>query len=86
MHIVYILASISSPSKYYIGITQNLEKRLAEHNSGLSYYSKRHVPWRVETCVSFNDKNLAEVFEKYLKVGSGNAFLKRRLIPPLWAK
>jgi len=37
MHTVYILASIDNPSKYYIGITDNLEKRLAEHNNSLSY-------------------------------------------------
>jgi len=86
VHIVYILASIINPSKYYIGITQDLKKGLAEHNSGMSYYSKRYAPWRVETCISFSSKILAEGFEKYLKVGSGNAFLKKRLIPPIRAK
>jgi len=80
MYIVYILLSLKDPQKYYIGITQNLERRLQEHNNSQSGYSKRHAPWKIETYVAFRDKTLAEVFEIYLKSGSGNAFLKKRLI------
>jgi len=81
MHIVYILTSIDTPKKYYIGITQDLEQRLKEHNSKLSYYTKRYAPWKVETYIMFNNKELAENFERYLKAGSGEAFLKKRLLP-----
>lgn len=80
MHIVYILKSKKKFGKIYIGITDDLSKRLAEHNSEKSGYSKRYAPWEVETYVTFKNKTLAENFEKYLKVGSGQAFLIRRLI------
>ena len=80
MSIVYVLISQKNRNKYYIGLTSNLEKRLREHNSTQSYYSKRYAPWKVETYITFRNKDLAEKFEKYLKAGSGNAFLKKRLI------
>ena len=83
MHIVYILISIKDTNRYYIGITDNLERRLGEHNRSQSGYSKRYAPWRVETSIAFRNEQLARDFEKYLKVGSGNAFLKKRLISSL---
>jgi len=83
MYIVYILKTHKDLSKTYIGITEDLEKRLKEHNNGASYYSKRYAPWYIETYITFRDKGLAESFEKYLKEGSGQAFMTKRLLPPL---
>ncbi|MBL7158192.1 MAG: GIY-YIG nuclease family protein [Candidatus Omnitrophica bacterium] len=80
MHIVYILISEKNPAKYYIGITDNLQRRLQEHNAAASGYSKRFAPWSLETHIIFRSKALARRFEKYLKVGSGQAFLKKRFI------
>ena len=80
MHIVYILISLKDPNRYYIGLTQDLQKRLKEHNVSEAGYSKRYAPWKIETYTTFNNKDLAEKFEKYLKAGSGQAFLKKRLI------
>ncbi|MFC1577341.1 GIY-YIG nuclease family protein, partial [Candidatus Omnitrophota bacterium] len=77
MHIVYILTSCKFPARYYIGMTNNLEKRLKEHNAGDSVYSKRFAPWQLETFITFKHKDRAEAFEKYLKSGSGFSFLKR---------
>ena len=81
MHIVYILKSIKDPKRCYIGMTQNLEKRIQEHNRDVGGYSKVYAPWELETCIDFKNKLLAEKFERYLKHGSGQAFLKRRLLP-----
>jgi len=80
MHIVYILKSIKDPTRYYVGITQDLDRRISEHNGEVAGYAKRYAPWEVETCVSFRNKALAEKFEQYLKSGSGNAFLKKHLL------
>jgi len=44
MHIVYVLLSKKDPQKYYIGITENLDKRLKEHNNLESGYSKIYAP------------------------------------------
>ena len=82
MYIVYILLSQKYPEKFYIGFTKDLKQRLAEHNSASMGYSKRYAPWKVETHIVFSDESLARNFEKYLKAGSGHAFLKRHLISP----
>jgi putative endonuclease len=34
-------------NKYYIGSTENLEKRLLDHNAGMSTFTKRGIPWRL---------------------------------------
>ena len=81
MHIVYILKTHKDHTKTYVGITEDLNKRLEEHNNGLSYYTKRYAPWYIETYVTFRDKGLAESFERYLKAGSGQAFMTKRLLP-----
>ena len=78
MYIVYILISKKDHSRYYIGITQDLNKRLKEHTSERIAYAKRYAPWEIETYISFKNKRLAEEFEKYLKVGSGHAFFKKK--------
>ena len=82
MPVVYILLSVKDPQRYYIGVgvTQDLEKRFKEHNEAKTGYSKQYAPWKIETYITFRSRILAEKFEKYLKSGSGNAFLKKRLI------
>lgn len=83
MHYVYILRSINNPKRLYIGRTQDVEKRLIEHNRGDSAYSKTYAPWELEAYVAFKNRELAEDFERYLKSGSGHAFLKKRFLPKL---
>ena len=80
MNIVYVLTSKQFPNRYYIGITQNLNRRIIEHNDNKSSYSSKYGPWNLETYVVFKNKLKAYSFEKYLKSGSGFAFLKKRLI------
>ena len=83
MHYVYLLRSVRNPRRVYIGMTTDLERRIEEHNRGDSIYSKRFTPWKLETYIAFSDKALAASLEKYLKSGSGHAFLKKRLLPKL---
>ena len=77
---VYILISHKNEQRYYIGYTDNLKRRLEEHNKAESGYSKRYAPWFVKTYIVFDNFEQANSFEKYLKAGSGHAFLKKRLI------
>jgi len=81
MYIVYILRSKKYPERLYIGLTEDLENRVEEHNSNESKYSKNYAPWDLEVYVVIKDKVQAVSFEKYLKSGSGFAFLKKRLLP-----
>ena len=81
MYVVYILRSINNPERLYIGLTTDLEKRLKSHNTDTSTYSKRYSPWELEVSINLKDKKVAEELEKYLKTGSGFAFMKKRLLP-----
>lgn len=80
MNIVYILTSKKYTDRYYIGLTQDLERRIKEHNNGDSLYTKRYMPWELQTYIGIKNKARAEEFERYLKSGSGFAFLKRRFL------
>ena len=55
MYIVYILISIKDPMRYYIGVTDNLDRRLQEHNKVERGYSKRYAPWIVKTYIVFDN-------------------------------
>lgn len=77
MKYIYLLESTSYPDKRYIGITSNLNHRLKEHNAGKSPHTAKFKPWKVVVAIRFADDHRAEVFEKYLKSGSGSAFAKR---------
>ncbi len=79
MFYVYLLRSLSDPSKTYTGFTTDLKQRLAAHNRGESVHTSKFLPWRIETYLAFSDEKLARDFEKYLKSGSGQAFSKKRL-------
>ncbi len=41
MYTIYVLKS-EVALKSYVGVTDNLERRIAEHNSGKNFYTKRH--------------------------------------------
>ena len=80
MYHVYILVSRKNLTKCYIGFTNSLEKRMNKYNTNQTYYAKRYAPWELRAYISFERKKKALNFEKYLKQGSGFAFLKRHLI------
>ncbi len=79
MTYVYILRSITNTERSYVGITKDLKERLQTHNRGKSAYTAQFRPWRLETYIAFSNEGKAKAFEKYLKHGSGHAFLKRYL-------
>ena len=78
MYYVYLLRSIKDPSKTYIGYTTDLKQRLETHNSGGSVHTIQDKPWKLVVYLAFDTKAKAVAFEKYIKVGSGYAFAKKR--------
>jgi len=79
MYYVYILKSSKSGVLYY-GYTTDLRKRLKEHNSGNSKFTKGHMPWKLVWYSAFQNKKKAEDFELYIKSGSGKAFVYKSLV------
>ncbi|MCX5715804.1 MAG: GIY-YIG nuclease family protein [Candidatus Omnitrophica bacterium] len=80
MFTVYILTSKQYPDRTYIGLTEDLSKRMDAHNAGQSPYSKKYGPWELTAYTTFKNKQKAVEFEKYLKSGSGFAFLKKHFL------
>jgi len=79
MYYVYILKS-SSVDSFYIGYTNDLRRRLYEHNVGLSKSTRGKSPWVLIYYEAYRDKEDAIVRERRLKrYGKGLAMLKKRL-------
>ena len=74
-YFLYVLKSTTS-LKSYTGITNNLERRLTEHNSGKHIYTKRYCPWIMIYYEKYGSLKEARKREKYLKSASGRKFLK----------
>lgn len=76
---VYLIRSIVFCDQVYVGITEDLKKRLKTHNSGGSVHTAKYKPWELLVYMGFKNEVKARQFEKYLKSGSGRAFAKKRL-------
>ncbi len=74
---VYLIESRSYPGWRYVGLTSNVNRRLAEHNEGKSPYTSKYRPWKLVVSIEFHDEDVARKFEKYLKTGSGRTFANR---------
>ena len=79
MWFVYVVRSVSHPF-IYIGSTNDLERRLSEHNEGLNISTKHYAPFVIEAYVAVKTETKARELEKYFKTGSGKAILKKRII------
>ena len=78
-HCVHLLEPLQVHGAHYTGLTDDLRKRLAKHNSGEVPHTSKFKPWRIKTAIAFSDAAKAAAFEQYLKSGSGWAFAKRHL-------
>lgn len=84
MFYVYVLENVAND--LYVGYTNDLRRRLEEHNRGVSFYTKRGKNWRViyyEACINQDD---AKRREKYFKTTQGRRLLKRRLKEYFYSK
>jgi putative endonuclease len=79
MWYVYLIESESHIGQRYVGVTNDLRRRLAEHNAGEPPHTSKYMPWRLVTYIAFTDQTKAIAFERYLKSGSGHAFARKRL-------
>lgn len=78
MYYTYVLRSIKNGS-LYIGSTEDLKRRFAEHNEGKSEYTSKYTPWELVYYEAGRSKESAIKREKQLKTGFGRAYLKRRI-------
>jgi putative endonuclease len=64
----------------YVGSTNNISRRLTEHNSGKVDSTKARVPFTLEAYIAVKDRARAIELEQYLKTGSGRALLQKRIL------
>lgn len=80
MWYVYILESQSVSEKFYTGFTNDLKRRVTEHNAPDNKgHTKKYQPWILHSYMAFKDKQTAQDFETYLKTQAGRRFQKLRL-------
>ena len=75
---IYVLQS-ERDSNFYVGYTNNIKRRLTEHQKGEVPSTKRRSPMKLvywEGCLNQKD---ATKREKYLKTAWGKRYIKNRL-------
>ena len=79
MHYIYVLQS-QKDSYLYVGSTDNVERRLDEHNRGNMHSTKKHIPFKIVYYEAYLDRQDAIERENKLKHhGSVIGHLKKRL-------
>jgi putative endonuclease len=76
MHFVYLLYAEKFDS-FYIGYSTDLERRLKEHNAGLTKSTKAKQPWKLVYFESYDSQHDALKRERFLKAQRNKAFYKR---------
>jgi len=80
---MFTVYAIKSISRNYIsaGLTNNLQRRLSDHNQGYNRTTKPYAPFVLIFQETFPTRKEARVKEKYLKSGVGKEYLKNKLTP-----
>ncbi|MFA5746704.1 MAG: GIY-YIG nuclease family protein [Candidatus Paceibacterota bacterium] len=76
MWYVYVLKS-SKDNDLYIGISEDPERRLLQHNKGMTTSTKPRRPFEIIYREEVKNRIEARKREKYLKSGIGREFLKK---------
>ncbi len=76
--IVYILYSVKS-SRYYVGQTADINKRLKRHNHGKVPSTKSAVPWKLVLQIEVETRSEAIVLERKIKKRGAKRFVDDHL-------
>ena len=75
MYYVYVIKS-EKHDYNYVGITNNPERRIGEHNNGYNRTTKPYKPFKIIFVEEYPDRVTAREREKYLKSGCGKEYIK----------
>ncbi len=73
MYYVYILRS-EKDGNFYTGMTNDLQRRLHEHNGGFVNSTKARIPFELLYSETFVSREQARTKEKWFKSGGGREF------------
>ena len=74
MFTLYILYS-KSLDRYYVGYTNDLERRIDEHNRKKGKYTDTGIPWELVHTELYSAKKEAMAREKYIKNRKSKSFI-----------
>jgi putative endonuclease len=74
MYNVYILYS-NRIDRFYTGQTEDLERRLLEHNRGKTAFLARGMPWKIVYYKGFSSRTEAMEHERFIKKRGASRFL-----------
>ncbi len=79
MYYAYVLKSKKTGNFYY-GSTDDLKRRLAEHNSGKGgAYTRKNMPLELVYYEAFLDYKDAKASERFFKTGYGREVIRGKL-------
>jgi putative endonuclease len=75
---IYILYSTTSKI-YYVGYTDNVERRLDEHNNPQrTKFTSKHLPWELKASFLISEeRGLAMKAEKYIKKMKSRIYIEK---------
>jgi putative endonuclease len=74
MFILYILYS-EKLDRYYVGYTNDLERRISEHNRIKGKYTDVGIPWMIVYTEAYQDKKSAMNRERFIKSRKSKQFI-----------
>ena len=77
MFFVYVIRS-EKDGRFYVGMSENVEKRILQHNKGMTFSTKGFRPWKLFLFEKFETRDEARKREVYLKSGSGKELTKEK--------
>ena len=78
MIVIYVLKSEKNEI-LYVGMTENLNRRIKEHNAAKCKFTSGHMPWKLIYYESAENFEKARKREKYLKSAAGKLFIRKRM-------
>jgi predicted GIY-YIG superfamily endonuclease len=77
--VFYVYVLRNDNGRFYVGQTEDLERRLGEHDAGLTFSTRNKGPWRLVHYEEVSSRAEAMARERQLKSGRASQEMKRRL-------
>ena len=77
---MFYVYSLKCKDGFYVGCTNDLKDRISRHQKGQVDATKDRLPVKLDFYVALDNEYKAFNFEKYLKSGSGRAFIKKHFV------
>jgi len=77
---MHYVCSLKCKDGFYVGCTNDLKDRIKRRKTGQVGATKDRLPIKLDFYIAFDNRSKAFEFEKYLKSGSGRAFVKKHFI------